>query len=493
MKSIVIGVILFLGAFFMTVGNGIISGMNQGLQTNIIDSFLGHIVIVSEKQESDNILLDMLGRANESFSNYKQIKPVLLAQPYIDKFIPVGKNMAMILDEEMGSFLYLIGVDFAEYQKMFPGSISALEGNLFSPGEKGLLLTTHSRNENFILSGTWLLPEGGKIIQKNLPKDTQNSTGTVIVTADNMVLMGFNEDDDATDVRLGIKGVIRYRAINEIFGHFNFTDIESYRECLGYFSAYDKTVAVAPEEKKLLSMDNTNIDSMFESDDMFVQDTGTADLNEKTLFKRTAKTKQPDVDLETGAYNLLFIKLKPGADITKSTRDLNKTLKQNNLGVRAIPWDKAAGMLGSMSTMIKTTLFMFVMFLFFVAIIIIINTLSMAAIERVTEIGMMRAIGAKKSFITKMFVSETAILAVVFGGGGIIAGFTVIKIIPLLNLTTENDLLQLLYGGVKFQPLLTPVDMLITVSQLTIVVILAVLYPVKVAKDITPLDAVVRD
>ena len=50
-KSIVIGVILFLGALLMTVGNGVISGMDRGMQKNIVEGFTGDALIISEKQE----------------------------------------------------------------------------------------------------------------------------------------------------------------------------------------------------------------------------------------------------------------------------------------------------------------------------------------------------------------------------------------------------------------------------------------------------------
>ena len=46
-KSLVIGIILFTGAFLMTVGNGVISGMAAGIEKNIINGFMGDIVLMS--------------------------------------------------------------------------------------------------------------------------------------------------------------------------------------------------------------------------------------------------------------------------------------------------------------------------------------------------------------------------------------------------------------------------------------------------------------
>jgi ABC-type lipoprotein release transport system permease subunit len=62
-KSLIIGSIIFLGALLMTVGNGVISGMNAGLQKNIVEGFCGDIVLVSEKQEGDNVYMDPMGKA----------------------------------------------------------------------------------------------------------------------------------------------------------------------------------------------------------------------------------------------------------------------------------------------------------------------------------------------------------------------------------------------------------------------------------------------
>ena len=198
----------------------------------------------------------------------------------------------------------------------------------------------------------------------------------------------------------------------------------------------------------------------------------------------TAASAAPAVDIDAGAYNVVLVLLKKGENANLAISKLNSIFKEKKLGVRAISWKKALGPIGSMATIIKGALFMFVMFLFFVAIIIIVNTLSMAAIERTTEIGMMRAVGAKKSFISNMFLAETGMLSFVFGGCGIVA---------LLNIVSTNDMVQLLFGGDTFHPLLTVTDLLLSVIQLAIVTLIAVVYPTRVARNITPLDAVQRE
>jgi ABC-type lipoprotein release transport system permease subunit len=136
-KSLIIGIILFLGSLMMTVGNGVISGMDRGIEKNIVNGFLGDLVVVSAKQKSDSVLLSMMGELVEPIANYAQIKPILERQSGLDRFLPVGKNMGMALsndeDSQMGP-VFLIGADFAAYQKMFPGNMRIVEGRLLQPG-----------------------------------------------------------------------------------------------------------------------------------------------------------------------------------------------------------------------------------------------------------------------------------------------------------------------------------------------------------------------
>jgi ABC-type antimicrobial peptide transport system permease subunit len=85
------------------------------------------------------------------------------------------------------------------------------------------------------------------------------------------------------------------------------------------------------------------------------------------------------------------------------------------------------------------------------------------------------------------------VLSAVFGGAGIIVGIIAVNIIAAFNMTTDKDMLQLLYGGDSFRPLLSIIDVILAVFQLVIVTLLAVIYPIRVAGGITPLDAVSRE
>lgn len=490
-KSIVIGVILFLGALLMTVGNGVISGMDKGLQTNIVNGFTGDIVITSSKQESDNVFIEFMGKSVEPIFNFKQIDSVLKMAPYIDQYLPIGKNTAMVLNDEGGApgYTYLLGVDFKEYKKMFPNTMKCIEGRFMQDGEKGCLVPTGARKEMFNLTNIWFIAEGTTADTANMIPEAKNVKSS-LVYKDNLVLMGLAGDNTTTDVRVGIKGIIKFNALNTIWGSFGFMDIESFRQCFGYFT--DEDVPISKSEQKLLSLESQDLDNLFGENTELNSSQNESPTEEPSQLTQKVNP-EPNLMKTSGTYNLVLVKLKDHSKLNQYEKELNTLLKEHNLGVRAITWKKAIGTIGSMAILIKSALFVFVLFLFFVAIIIIVNTLSMAALERSSEIGMMRAVGARKSFISSMFFGETAVLSFFFGGLGIVTGIIVVRVISLLNIKTDNDMVQLLYGGDTFQPFLSAADIGLAILQLTIVTLIAVIYPLRVARKITPLDAISRE
>lgn len=494
-KSFIIGAILFLGAFLMTVGNGVISGMDRGLEKNVVNSFTGHVLLISDKQENDNVFFEFMGRSIEPLYNYPQIKKLLEKQNYIDRFMPMGKNTAMILNDEGGTpgMAFLIGVDFDKYHKMFGDNVKVMEGRMPKPGEPGVLLPTGARKQFYDYTGIWFTAEGNKLDTSELEGDAKLSPKDLIVKT-SAVAMGMAEDNATTDVKMDVKGVVKFRSLNKIWGHFVLVDIETYRQCLGYFTSQDRAVEIPKAKKELLSMADNSLDNLFSSEEpMVVNNSVARDATMEHISRDSVKIQAKPVEQESGAYNIVSIILKPGVSLDEAIKKLNVTLKEANAGVRAVTWKKSIGILGNTAIIIKVALLVFVAFLFFVAIIIIVNTLSMAAIERTSEIGMMRAVGAQKNFIRTMFLGETGMLSVVFGGIGIVTGILAMYCVAAFHITTDNDFLQLLFGGDTFRPLLSGLDIAVTVVLLAFVTIIAVIYPLKVASGITPLDSISRE
>ncbi len=61
-KSIIIGTILFLAAFIMTLGDATAIGMRRGVEENMVRSFTGHIILVSNEETKDNVLFTPMAK-----------------------------------------------------------------------------------------------------------------------------------------------------------------------------------------------------------------------------------------------------------------------------------------------------------------------------------------------------------------------------------------------------------------------------------------------
>lgn len=490
-KSLVIGVILFVGALLMTVGNGMITGMEKGLSENIVNLFTGDIIVISGEQEKDNVLLDLMtAKPLKVIKNYEAAREVLETEEMIAEYLPATSGLVFLLNprSEMGS-VYLLGVDIERYRRMFPDSFKITEGRIFERGERGVLISEFSREPLYDFMEYWLVPQGGTVDISKLPADAKENLANLDVRSD-IVFMGASDSNSTLDIRVPVTGVMEYKALNKIWGYYCLVDIESFREAHNYVTGADSRVELSQEEEALLATED--VEDLFSTGDLFA-DVITEDRITLEELQEVTAREDLEYDLDEGSYNMAFIRLKEGIFPQEALTKLNKAFQEREINVRAISWKDAVGVIGSMAVMVKAALNLFIMFIFFVAMIVIMNTLSMTALERTSELAMMRAIGARKGFIRRMFIAETSILSFFFGGLGILSGLVVIYLLRAADISTANEILQLLYGGETLSPAYTMSDFLLGLVELGIVTCLSVIYPLRVVGKIVPLDAIARE
>jgi putative ABC transport system permease protein len=491
-KSLVIGTILCFGTVLMTVGNGMISGMEAGLSQNIIRLFTGDIVLISTQQEKDNVLFDTeSGKPLRVIHNFNEIKKTLNQEAIIQEYLPATAGYAFVLNSasKMGGVM-LLGVDIGKYSKMFPGSFTVTEGQALKPGERGILVSEEARKQFYDFLKFWIVPEKETLDPQKLPKNVLRNINGLDWRSD-LVIMGAGTSNSTMDIRVPVKGIIKYKSLNKIWGFYCIVDIESFREAYNYVTGADTKVVIPRETKSLLESENP--DQLFSSGSTVTNATiSDQNLSIQDIQAKTNK-KTAVYGTDTGSFNMVFLLLKPGVTQTTALKKLNRVFRQQHLSIRAVGWKNAMGVIGSLAVMFKVALNIFIMFIFFVAIIVIMNTLSMAAIERIPEIGMMRAVGARKGFLRKMFVYETGILSFFFGGIGIMIGGIIIYLIQAAHITTTNEILQLIYGGDRLSPLFIISNLFLGIIELGIVTFLSVLYPLRIVGKIVPLDAISRE
>jgi len=128
-----------------------------------------------------------------------------------------------------------------------------------------------------------------------------------------------------------------------------------------------------------------------------------------------------------------------------------------------------------------------------VAVIIIINTLVISVMERTPEIGTMRALGAQKPFIRRLFVAETMILALVFGLLGVVIGSIGVLGINALGFKIDNDFLQILFGAATLKPNLSWNQVGLAIGYTVFIGLVSWVYPVSIALKVSPLKAITSE
>jgi putative ABC transport system permease protein len=120
-----------------------------------------------------------------------------------------------------------------------------------------------------------------------------------------------------------------------------------------------------------------------------------------------------------------------------------------------------------------------------VAAIGVVNTMIMAILERTREIGVMRAIGAKRSTVRTLFTFEASMLGFCGGVVGVLAGFGLTKI---ANIFVNK---QLASQGVNAHNIIgLPLWLILTVVGIaTLIGMLAGLYPASRAAKLDPVEA----
>ena len=477
-RSFVIGTIIAIGVIIMTMGNATISGMNRGIRRGIVEKFTGDLLIVSSEEDDPGVIFREMGKSVAVLKDYDSVDAVLKKEKEIKDFIPAGRGTVFILNPKGDpTFSIVLGVNYPHYKRMF-NNIKIIEGREIKDGERGILINKKARKLFFQFRGFWIIPEGVKINPGEFPEGVNPSSVDI---RRELVIMGFTSDGTTKDVRVPVRAIFKYRFLDLIWQRINLLDIKSFQECFNYGN-YIPPSKLPPSERELLEVNENSIENLFGEN-----------IEEKTAAQKTVNTV-PSTTRVKNYYNMVFVKLYHHSKKDEVIKKLNSIFHQKKIKARAISWEDAIGPVASMTTITKGALDGFVFFIFVVAIIIIINTLTIAVIERTTEIATMISIGSGKGFIAEMFFMETFILSFISGTIGVLLGIAAMIVLRHAGIPAgDNPFLQILFGGSTFQPYLTFSDLLIIVAELFVVTLLSVIYPARLATKITPLEAIARE
>ena len=193
---------------------------------------------------------------------------------------------------------------------------------------------------------------------------------------------------------------------------------------------------------------------------------------------------------DSGSYEFILLSLKNQRRTNRVVDDLNEWFIEEGIAAQAMNWKGAAGPFSSTADVIRNIFNVAVLLVAFVALIIITNTLLISVMERKKEIGTMRAMGARKGFVSLMFTTEIVLITLVFGIIGELLGLGALGIVSLINIKAGNTLVEVLFAGPVLHPVIHISTLAIDLAVVIVIGILANLYPVFVALRIQPVKAI---
>jgi putative ABC transport system permease protein len=475
-KTIIIGFLVTVGIMLSFAGNAFIDSMIKNISGIFTEYYTGDVLITSAETlgagvfgaESD----DTYGfPVTPVMKDYDKVLEIAQKTPGVKSVTRQLSGYAMLNVKDTGGMTYacFFGVE-PEYFDVMTG-IEILQGRKLKAGEEGMLL------------------------HYNIWKKIKDEKGIELKIGDTISLNNFGTG--GLKIReVPIVGIFKFPRGNERMFSMSFMDATSLRYLLGRNSGTREKVEVAKSATSLL---DTDMDSLFadSSADTATQVTSgkaSATVNAGNVFDILGDAKPAPAPADQPvSWHYILIHTDKGVNPDTVVKTLNKTFDDNDLLVRAQGWWVSAMPDSLTYSGIKLLFNVAIFILGFVSIIIIMNTLVVSVMERTSEIGTMRALGAQKSFVMKMFIAETGFITLVFGLIGMALGAIIILALNRIGISTDNDALRYLGGGGVLRPVIGSSPIILSLCFMGLIASVSWIYPVIIALKVSPLKAITTE
>ena len=479
-KSLIVGFLLALGATILVVGTAFINASEAGIRSTFSDVYTGDIFISGVSSEGPVSLFGVTspgGMAQTpTIPDYDKVLSILQSTPHLKQTSSLATGFAQVTSDESSSteekkskstvqpqdrFLFLFGVDSTSYWELFD-AVDIVAGAKLQPGQEGLMI---SEGQLAKLSD-WL--------EKPL------SIG------DSLLIQGFSSIGFRLR-ELPIVGIFRLKNQGASPEQLAYIDIESLRVMSGMTVGANEPIQLKPEDTNMLSTDNA--DSLF-GGDVVVSSETSKHFDVDSIAQELSKPSDVNpLQADEGAWQFIVGKTDSPQNAGRVIAALNTKFAKEGISVVAGDWQKASGPYGQSVDVVRIVFSIAIIILAIVAIIIIMNTFLISVMERTGEIGTMRAIGAGRGFVRRMFAAEATTLATISASIGAAVGVIITTILRALHIEATNQFFLILFGGKYMNPVASAGNIVMAIVVMILVGFIAHLYPVSLALKIQPVKA----
>jgi len=321
-----------------------------------------------------------------------------------------------------------------------------------------------------------------------------------------LTLRSFTKSGYLKAVNVPIYGVFDFKGLesSDLAGGQNLIDLPTFRELFGAMSEAQRAELAAVKARvatRDVGRDDAEAALFGDAADIqgvqaqaavgFDEFSGEAlgDIK-KAAEAATADRRFTAVDIDNGLVLTAAVVLKSRDRLVPALQAVQGALDQAKLELKVVDWQKAAGLVGQVIWVIRGILYVAIGIIFLVALFIIHNSMVIATIDRTSELGTMRAIGAQRLFVVTMFIAETLVLGLIAGiVGSALAGLFV-GYLGQVGLSAGGvDVLVFVFSGPRLYPSVSLMHQLAGVATIVVVSLIATFYPALLANSVPPVVA----
>lgn len=324
---------------------------------------------------------------------------------------------------------------------------------------------------------------------------------------DVMTIRTFTKSGYLSSTNVKVYGTFRFRGLetSDLTGIYNLMDLMSFRDLYGYMTEEKRAEMQALKEQFVtpdLARENIE-DALFGGEATLVSE-GQLDEDGSATAEAIAKLERIDfkkrdeelqnriytqAEIENGVFINAAVILKDGRKLKQTMQEIVALSEAKGLGLNVVDWQQASGFLGQLIFLFRMVLYIAVGIIFLVALVIVNILLVTATLERINEIGTLRAIGAQRGFIMLQFMSETLMLGMIAGGSGALFAAGLITVLGQVGIKAWNEVAVFFFGGNYLYPTIGPLNLAIGFAVVVTVSVVATLYPAAVATGVQPVEA----
>ncbi len=450
----------------LLIANTIFETANRGVKKTFSGCLTGDFLI-SENSEKINSIFGYEMPFVSEYEPVDQLASFLPISEKLDEYDSVLQYSPIIsaaVQAEIGGCKYTVpifGIDNKTYFDVCP-DIRVVKGDAasLSPGSRGIFL-----NESLV-------------------SVVESQAGRPLELGEEIILSTFV--DGSFRIRKGLfRGVIAYPSDAEPFNKIVLSEPQILRELLNYSVSFKESQNQLEDSSLGVPVSDFSIDDLFADTSVrdTVSETSGLSLTDVESYFESETTEAVDFS-EVVTWSFILIKGRDGQTDRLKTLLFDKILPGND--VKCLSWVTAAGLSAQAPFAMQLAFNFGMIFIIIGSILVVTNALVITVFERTAEIGTMRAIGARKSYIRYLFIWETFILIMSGTVLGIVLGACVCAGLQKNGIHLDNQLLVTLFGGASLRPVVSAKIMAIQCSGSLAVGFLAWIFPVHVAVNIPP-------